>query len=59
MIELKHNRLTFSFPEVHRQATLTIEFQRTLRIPDDDKTCSLDLDYFLPRFSRSLSRINS
>ena len=41
MIELKHNQLTFSFPEVHRQATLTIEFQRTLRIPDDDRTYPL------------------
>lgn len=41
MIELKHNRLTFSFPEVHPQASLTIEFQRTLRIPDDDKTYPL------------------
>ena len=25
----------FSFPEVHPQARLRIEFQRTLRIPDD------------------------
>ncbi len=41
MIELKSNQLRFSFPEVHRQATLTIEFQRTLRIPDDDKTYPL------------------
>ena len=41
MIELRHNRLTFSFPEVHPQAKLAIEFQRTLRIPDDDKTYPL------------------
>ena len=35
MIELKKDRLTFSFPEVHPEAKLEIEFQRTLRIPDD------------------------
>lgn len=29
--------LVFSFPEVHPEASLTITFQRTLRIPDDDK----------------------
>jgi hypothetical protein len=42
MIELKDDRLVFSFPEVHPSARVTIEFQRTLRIPDDDK------DYPLP-----------
>ncbi len=42
MIELKRDSLVFSFPEVHPQARLEIEFQRTLRIPDDGK------DYFLP-----------
>jgi hypothetical protein len=36
MIELNGNRLIFSFPDVHPQAQLAIEFQRTLRIPDDD-----------------------
>ena len=41
MIELKNNQLKFSFPEVHPQASLTIEFQRTLRIPDDEKTYPL------------------
>jgi len=35
MIELKKDKLVFSFPEVHPQAKLTIDFQRTLRIPDD------------------------
>jgi hypothetical protein len=38
MIELKSDRLTFSFPDVHPHATLAIGFQRTLRIPDNDKT---------------------
>ncbi len=42
MIELKHDQLIFSFPEVHPQASLKINFQRTFRIPDDEK------DYPLP-----------
>lgn len=42
MIELKHDRLVFSFPEVHPDAVLHVEFQRTLRIPDDGR------DYPLP-----------
>jgi len=42
MIELKHDALNFSFPNVHQNANLNIEFQRTLRIPDDGR------DHFLP-----------
>ncbi|MCE9614871.1 MAG: hypothetical protein K8T26_11380 [Lentisphaerae bacterium] len=42
MIELKRDALVFSFPEVHPSAVLSVDFQRTLRIPDDDK------DYPLP-----------
>ena len=42
MITLKNDTLEFRFPEVHRDARCTIEFQRTLRIPDDDR------DYPLP-----------
>ena len=42
MIELQNDTLVFSFPEVHPSATLTIEFQRTLRIPDSNR------DYPLP-----------
>src|SRR5687767_8332394 len=41
MIELKSDQLVFSFPEVHPHAKLSIGFQRTLRIPDDDKTYPL------------------
>ena len=41
MIELRDDELVFSFPEVHPQATLSIQFQRTLRIPDDNKTYPL------------------
>lgn len=41
MIELKRNQLIFSFPEVHPGARLTVEFQRTLRIPDDGRTYPL------------------
>lgn len=37
MIELRDDSLRFSFPEVHPGARLTIDFQRTLRIPDDGK----------------------
>lgn len=41
MIELKKDRLVFSFPEVHKEARLSIDFQRTLRIPDDGKNYHL------------------
>ncbi len=41
MIELNDNELVFSFPEVHPAARLRVGFQRTLRIPDDDKTYPL------------------
>lgn len=37
MIELKQDRLTFSFPEIYPKAHCTIEFQRTLRLPDDNR----------------------
>lgn len=36
MLELQNDRLTFNFPEIHEDAKCSIEFQRTLRIPDDD-----------------------
>ena len=36
MIELKNDALVFTFPEVHPDAALRLEFQRTLRIPDDE-----------------------
>ena len=42
MIILEDDRLEFRFPEVHEDACCSIEFQRTLRIPDDDN------DYPLP-----------
>ena len=35
MIELRDDQLVFRFPEVHSSAELSIDFQRTLRIPDD------------------------
>ena len=37
MITLEGNNLTFRFPEVHESAKSIIQFQRTLRIPDDGK----------------------
>ena len=42
MIELRRKKLEMSFPEVHPKATLSLDFQRTLRIPDDGR------DYPLP-----------
>lgn len=37
MIELKHDELVFQFPEVHEDAVCRVGFQRTLRIPDDNR----------------------
>ena len=42
MIALGRDQLVFEFPEVHPHAKVSIEFQRTLRIPDDGD------DYPLP-----------
>jgi hypothetical protein len=42
MIELQADALVFRFPEVHEDAVLRIQLQRTLRIPDDGR------DYPLP-----------
>ncbi len=42
MIELHSDNLAVSFPELPSQPQLTIDFQRTLRIPDDGR------DYPLP-----------
>lgn len=42
MIELRNDALEFHFPEVHPEARCRIDFQRTLRIPDDNR------DYPLP-----------
>jgi hypothetical protein len=41
MIELSSDHLVFTFPEVHKEARLSVDFQRTLRIPDDDREYSL------------------
>lgn len=41
MIELRDDSLVFSFPKVHPFATMSISFQRTLRIPDDGKSYPL------------------
>jgi len=37
MIELQDDELVFSFPEIHRDAVCNVGFQRTLRIPDDNR----------------------
>jgi hypothetical protein len=41
MIELQCDTLNFSFPDLHPDAKCGVSFQRTLRIPDDDKTWPL------------------
>lgn len=41
MIELLNDSLFFSFPEIHPKAGIKINFQRTLRIPDDGKSYPL------------------
>jgi hypothetical protein len=41
MIELRNNCLNFGFPGVHDEASCSIDFQRTLRIPDDNKPYAL------------------
>ncbi len=41
MITLEHDHLIFRFPEVHEDAVCTIDFQRSLRIPDDGKNYPL------------------
>jgi hypothetical protein len=42
MVDLTNNVLVFEFPEVHEKASLSISFERTLRIPDDNH------EYVLP-----------
>ena len=41
MIELLNNTLTFRFLDIHQKAVCHIDFQRTLRIPDDNRAYPL------------------
>jgi len=41
MLKLAGHTLTFDFPEVHPNASLSITFERTCRIPDDGKNYPL------------------
>lgn len=41
MIALRRDRLEFRFPDVHSAATGSVEFQRTLRLPDDNRSYAL------------------
>ena len=53
MIELASNVLNFTFPDVHPEAELQINFQRTLRIPDDDHDYPLPPGFgYLPHSAR-------
>jgi hypothetical protein len=37
MVILQSNKLEFQFPEIHKEARCSINFKRTLRIPDDNR----------------------
>jgi len=37
MFDVKPEQLVFSFPEVHQDAHLTVEFHRTLKVPDNGR----------------------
>lgn len=51
MIELRKDRLEFTFPEVHPQAKLTVSMVRTLRVPDDGRSYPLPAGFGnLPMF---------
>lgn len=41
MPTLEHDQLVFRFPQIEAQASFSIDFQRTLRIPDTDRTYDL------------------
>lgn len=41
MPTLENDRLVFRFSQIEKKASFSIDFQRTLRIPDTDKTYSL------------------
>lgn len=66
MITLEGDHLTFRFPDVHSNARCRIGFQRTLRIPDNDRTYPLPpglgrfplrhLDDFADRLPRKAAR---
>lgn len=51
MIEMQNDQLIFSFPQVHQHAKCTIEFQRTLRIPDDNREYPLPPVWAASRYS--------
>ena len=44
MIELKHDRLHLSFPQVHEEAFCAIDLLRTLRLPEDEQQHPLPPD---------------
>lgn len=64
MITLEDDHLVFRFPLIHAQAQCSINFQRTLRIPNDDKRYPLPpglgnfplrhLDDFAPKLGKQL-----
>jgi hypothetical protein len=45
MPTLENDRLVFRFPQIEKDASFSIDFQRTLRIPDSDETYPLPLGF--------------
>ena len=45
MPTLENDRLVFRFPQVEEDATFSIDFQRTLRIPDSEEIYPLPLGF--------------
>lgn len=43
MIHINSESLDFSFTDIHPDAVLNVDFQRTLRIPDDGRAYHLPL----------------
>lgn len=37
MVTLENNELVFQFPDLHKDAVCRVDFQRTLRLPDDNR----------------------
>lgn len=55
MPTLEHDRLVFRFPQIEAEASFSINFQRTLRIPDTETTYALPPGFGL--FCCAMSRI--
>jgi hypothetical protein len=52
---LENNRLVFRFPQIEENARFSVDFQRTLRIPDSEQSYSLPRGSVPSRCSMSLT----